>query len=72
MITDDIQSEDSGESYTITLKLNSINAWKCHRWIDLMNAYDTYRKSANMYNKLIKEIAEDYDKDFKEGGEESW
>lgn len=72
MITDDIQSEVSGESYTITLKLDSINAWKCYRWIDLMNAYDSYRKSVNMFNKLIKEIAEDYDKDFKEDEEESW
>ena len=53
-------------SIQITFTIKEIDNWKFMRWIDLMNAYDDMRKSTHEYSQLIKEIGEDYDKDFKE------
>ena len=40
--------------------------WKFRRWIEAINAYDNSRKSTDIFNKVINEIQEDYNKDFKD------
>ena len=62
---------DNGKSMEIAFDIEPINEWKFMRWIDLMNAYDTYRKTLHDYNKLRDEIIEDYDKDFR-GDDDKW
>ena len=57
---------DDGKSLEIAFEIEPINEWKFMRWIDLMNAYDDYRKSFDDYNTLRKEIIEDYNKDYRE------
>lgn len=61
---------DDGKSMEIAFNINPIDEWKFMRWIDLMNAYDDYRKSFHEYNVLRNEIISDYNKDFKESDDE--
>ena len=56
---------DGEDAFEIAFEINPIDEWKFMRFIDLINAYDTYRKSLNDFKTLMDEIKEDYDKDFK-------
>lgn len=67
-IVDSVES-DNENKITITLKIDAINMWKFMRWVELMNAYDDFRKSSNNYELLFNEIITDYDKDFGEKDE---
>ena len=59
----DSVDDECPDEYMITLKINQLDKWKFMRWIDLMNAFDDMRKSSYTFNKLLKEITDDYDKD---------
>lgn len=48
-----------------TILIDSLDVWKFSRWLELIEAYDSSRKSSNLFNTLINEIRDDYDKDFK-------
>lgn len=58
--------DNSPELIEFTITINSIDEWKFMRWLDIMNSYDEMRKSDNNFHSLIKEMRDDYDKDFKE------
>ena len=68
MITErvDRKEDENGVSYLFTIKINKINEWKFMRWLDIMNSYDDLRKSKYNYYSLLKEVENDYAKDFKE------
>lgn len=51
------------------IEINPIDDWKFRRWLDIMNSYDSMRKSTNNYKTLLDEVESDYDKDFKEDDE---
>ena len=45
--------------------IDKLDVWKFSRWLEIIESYDQSRKSTNSFNSLLKEIQEDYDKDFK-------
>ena len=61
---DSVMNDD--RTVTITIKIDGSNEYKFMRWLDLMNAYDSYRKNKASIKSLKKEIISDYDKDFRE------
>ena len=56
---------DDKDAMEIAFEIKPVDEWKFMRFIDLLNAYDTYRKSLSDVEILMDEIKEDYDKDFK-------
>ena len=62
---------DGEDAMEIAFEIKPIDEWKFMRFIDLLNAYDTYRKSLSDVKTLMDEIREDYDKDF-DGDDCEW
>lgn len=67
---DSVMNDD--RTVTITIKIDGSNEYKFMRWLDLMNAYDGYRKNKASMELLKKEIITDYDKDFRDEDGDDW
>ena len=62
--------DDGTAIFEVTV--DALSIWKFSRFLELIEAYDTCRKSGNSFNLLLEEIKEDYDKDFKKDDDKSW
>ena len=65
-ILDVTHKDDGSNTFKYTVEVKLLDDWKFNRWIEMMNEYDNMRKGSHNYHKLLREISDDYDKDFKE------
>lgn len=62
--------DDGTAIFEVTV--DGLSIWKFSRFLELIEAYDTYRKAGNSFEVLLEEIKEDYEKDYKKDDDKLW
>ena len=62
--------DDGTALFEVTV--DALCVWKFSRFLELIEAYDTFRKARNSIDVLLDEIKEDYEKDYKKDDDKLW
>ena len=62
--------DDGTAIFEVTV--DGLSIWKFSRFLELIEAYDTFRKTRNSIDVLLDEIKDDYEKDYKKDDDKLW